>query len=181
VLRPAIEAARDRAHAAVSQTVRSARFRELLIAVTAWADTGAWAQGEVARGPAHDFACRELDKRRHKLLSDGRGLPKATDQQRHRVRIAAKKLRYAAEGFESVFGRKSARRFIDRLRELQDELGALNDIVTAETLLTRLDLPAEAAFAAGELVGLRAADKDRHVTQACESLKRLRRIKPFWN
>jgi inorganic triphosphatase YgiF len=179
-LRRAVETARDRAHREVCQTVSSARFRDLLIRVTGWVDTGAWSAGEAAAAPARPFAAAMLDKRRRRLLKDGRRLESASDAQRHEVRIDAKKLRYAAEGFRGLFGDKASRRFVGALKALQDELGALNDLATAEVLMTGLALPADAAFAAGELVGLKAAAKPATLDRACRALKRLAKARPFW-
>jgi inorganic triphosphatase YgiF len=179
-LRSAVEAAGAEARASVAKAVASARFRDLLIAVTGWVDTGDWTLSERAAEPARGFAQRMLGKRLRTLLKDGRRLAEATDEQRHMARIDAKKLRYAAEGFESVFGGKSARRFIGRLKGLQDELGALNDLATAETLIAHLRLPPEAAFAAGELVGLEAAGKARRIERAAQAMKRLAQAEPFW-
>jgi len=179
-LRPALEAARDKAHADVARTVSSARFRDLLITVTGWVDTGGWIDSEAARGPARAFARKVLDKRRRRMLRDASALETATDAERHAARIDAKKLRYAAEGFEGLFRGKAARRFIEQQKALQDELGALNDLATAEALLAQLDLPPEAAFAAGELVGLKAAAKDRHIAAAVAAIKALKKAEVFW-
>ena len=179
-LASAIDAARDQARAEVTQAMSSARFRELLISVTGWADTGAWLSGEAAAQPARPFAARALAKRRRKLIRDGRGLAHAGDEARHQVRIDAKKLRYAVEGFQGLFRRKAARRFVERLKALQDELGALNDLATAEVMFDDLALSPEAAFAAGELVGLKAAGKPRLIARADKAIKALRRTEIFW-
>ena len=58
------------------------------------------------------------------------------------------------------------RRYLRHLKELQEVLGALNDLVTAEPLIAALALPSEAAFAAGELVGLKAAARPQLVAKA---------------
>jgi CHAD domain-containing protein len=56
----------------------------------------------------------------------------------HRVRIAAKKERYAREFFEAFsHGKKEARRH-DMLAGMQDELGVLNDGVVARGLIGQL-------------------------------------------
>lgn len=175
-----IQAAREHAAADVAQVVASARFRDLLIAVTGWVDTGAWLSRPPSGEPARPFAAEALQDRRRKLLKDGRDLARLNDEERHKVRIDAKKLRYAAEGFQGLYARKAADRFIKALKGLQDELGALNDIVTAETLLGGLGLTSEAAFAAGELVGRKAADKQRHIKAAARALDRLEAAPPFW-
>ena len=175
-----VEAARERARADVVQAVGSTRFRDLLIEVTGWVDTGDWLRRPEAGAPAKPFAATVLQKRRRKVLKDGRGLAALSDEDRHQVRIDAKKLRYAAEGFEGLFERKAAKRFIDRLKALQDELGALNDLATQETMLANLSLTPEAAFAAGELVGRKTAQKGRHIAKAAKALDRLEGARTFW-
>lgn len=179
-LAAAIETARMGARADVAQTVGSTRFRDLLIEVTGWVDTGEWLQSPLASEPAKAFASKSLHKRRRKVLKDGRDLTSLSDEDRHQVRIDAKKLRYAAEGFEGLFARKPARRFIETLKGVQDELGALNDLATQEAMLANLNLEPEAAFAAGELVGRKAAKKDKHVAKAAKALGRLADAKAFW-
>jgi inorganic triphosphatase YgiF len=175
-----IEAGREAARRDVVEAVTSARFRDLLIDVTGWVDTGAWLQGAAAKQPVQPFAADRLSSRRRKLLRAGRDLETLSDHERHEARIEAKKLRYAAEGFQSLFGRKPAKRFLDRLKALQEDLGALNDIATAEAMLSEMELTPEAAFAAGELVGRKAAEKPARIRHAAEALDRLAGTEPFW-
>jgi triphosphatase len=63
-------------------------------------------------------------------------------QHRHKLRIQAKKLRYAAEFFTPAFPRKKSMRrrkdFVASLQQLQDALGELNDIAVNEKLLEQL-------------------------------------------
>jgi inorganic triphosphatase YgiF len=176
-----VASARDTAYGDVVAAVCSTRFRDLLIEVTGWVDTGEWRGRAGAHAPAKPFAARELHKRRKELLEDGRDLEALGDEDRHKVRIDAKKLRYAAEGFEGLFARKPARRLIEALKALQDELGALNDLATQEAMLAGLPLRADAAFAAGELVGRKATRKDKHVAKAAKALERLENVKTFWS
>lgn len=175
-----VQAAREHAAADVSEVVASARFRDLLIEVTGWVDTGAWTAQPAAGEPGKPFAAAALQRRRRKLLKDGRRLESLSDEERHQVRIDAKKLRYAAEGFQGLYGARATQKFIKTLKALQDELGAVNDIATAEDLLSSLGLTPEAAFAAGELVGRKATDKKRHVAKAAKALDRLEAVSPFW-
>ncbi len=96
----------------------------------------------------------------------GKHLEELDPPRRHRLRIQAKKLRYAAEFFAGAFsGKKASRRREDFVtaRQLQDALGDLNDIAVHEQLSRRLvagRLPtasgggrARKAFAAGRLSG----------------------------
>jgi CHAD domain-containing protein len=180
-LQTAIRVALKRAHAEVTEAVASARFRTLLIGVTGWVETGEWLDTEAAQGSALAFAQRALHKCHSRLLKHGRGLAELGDEARHRVRIDAKKLRYAAEGFQSLFAPMTTARFIERLKELQDELGALNDLATAEILLSGLELDAEAGFAAGELMGRKASTKRNHITSAAKAFDILTESEPFWS
>ena len=175
-----IETALERASADVAQAVGSTRFRDLLIEVTRWVDTGAWLSRPPSGKPARPFAADALRSRRRHLLKDGRDLVALDDHARHQVRIDAKKLRYAVEGFETLFARKATGRFIRSLKALQDELGALNDLATAEMLLASLGLGPEAAFAAGELVGRQVAGKESRIARAAKQLARVADLEPFW-
>ena len=100
-----------------------------------------------------------------------------TPEQRHRVRIRAKRLRYAAEFFASLFQRKAANRYRRGLAALQDALGALNDTATAKRLLEGLPgavvpMPfIRGWLAAREFDGLAAAEG---------ALTRLAKCPRFW-
>lgn len=71
--------------------------------------------------------------------STGRICPGGGDEHRHEARKDAKKLRYAAEFFRSLFSDKwdvrPYKRFIGAMEALQDELGALNDFATGPDVL----------------------------------------------
>src|SRR5436305_349687 len=82
-----------------------------------------------------EFAGRELSRRRKRVLKRGAGLAELEPPARHALRIALKKLRYAAEFFAPLYagqGRTKRRKaFGAALAELQERLGALNDIAVA--------------------------------------------------
>lgn len=180
-LEAAVAAARRRARAEAMEAAASESFRMLMIDAVAWVETGAWlTDTEAARASARVFAARALEARRGKLLKRGRDLRRASDETRHAARIEAKKLRYAAEGFSSLFREKAVRAFVRRLKDLQDALGALNDIATAGPMTAGLELDPEAAFAAGELAGRRAAQKSRLVLRAAKAFDRLAATDRFW-
>jgi CHAD domain-containing protein len=84
----------------------------------------------------------------------GRSSP---DAALHEVRKRAKRARYAAELGRDVFG-KRAMRLAERLADVQDGLGEVQDTVVAEERLRALRLSSGSAFVAGMLVcGERAA------------------------
>jgi len=179
-LHTAIEVARRRAWARAAKTAASERFRALMINVTAWVETGAWRDGAAAQAGVKGFADRAL-KRHHKRLAGRReAAAGADDTARHHLRIEAKKLRYAVEAFAGLYGRKRVKRYLREVKDLQEVLGELNDLVTAEPLMTALGLPADAAFAAGEIVGRKAAAKPALVDQAGKAANRLVDADRFW-
>jgi CHAD domain-containing protein len=75
-------------------------------------------------------------------LKAGARLAQLDPERRHKMRLQAKKLRYASEFFAGVFqGKKAARRreaFVAGLEKLQDALGDLNDIARACGLTERI-------------------------------------------
>jgi CHAD domain-containing protein len=91
-----------------------------------------------------------------KLKKRGKRLREGAPQARHRVRIAAKKVRYATEFFQSLYPAKWVRPFVEALTTLQDALGWLNDAAVAEGLLRHLarsnpDVAHSAGFVRGYL------------------------------
>lgn len=78
--------------------------------------------------PVEKFARKILTRDQRRLRTRARNLRAATPEVRHRLRIAAKKTRYAAEFFGSLFSPKTVRPYVKGLTGLQDELGSLNDV-----------------------------------------------------
>jgi CHAD domain-containing protein len=99
---------------------------------------------------------------------------KATDEELHRLRIRAKRARYAAE----AVGAKKA--FVERAKDLQDVLGEHQDAVVAEErirdLLARVRGTGRTALAAGRLIErqrLRRANARQAWPKAWKRLERV--------
>ncbi len=179
-LRKALDAGRSAAWAQACEAVASHRFRALMIDAAAWLETGTWRFAKEAADPLKPFARSALSRHLKKVRSKGRKAWDGDDAARHQLRIEVKKLRYAAEALTGVFGEKRAARYLRPLKDLQDRLGWLNDLATTEPMIKTLTLSTEAAFLAGELVGLQAAGKPKLLAQAAKALQRLEGTKPFW-
>ena len=179
-LRNALDIAREAAWRHAGEAAASERFRALMIDTCAWLETGDWQFADGAGKPVGAFAKAVLKKHWKKVSRRGRDLQGGDDTARHHLRIEAKKLRYACEAFASLHREKQVHRYLRHLKELQDVLGQLNDLVTTEPLISALGLPSDAAFAAGELVGLKAATKPQLIAQAAKALDRLEAADPFW-
>ena len=96
------------------------------------------------------------------------------------------RLRYAADVFAGLFERpKRSRAFIAALKEVQDALGDLNDIVVgAELAHEAAALPGraetDAAFVAGRITGAQKARTLPLTDRAEAALEAFAQAKPFW-
>jgi CHAD domain-containing protein len=131
-------------HHQAGTTVGSARFKQLIAGLESWIEQRGWRAGLSGKARMRlkmhvtEFAGALLDKESQRLLKRGNKLKGASVRDRHRVRIAAKRTRYATEFFASLYPRKRVRPYVQALSTLQDYLGWLNDAAVAERLLGEL-------------------------------------------
>jgi triphosphatase len=89
--------------------------------------------------PLRDHAATLLAKR-HRRLCKGLKRADLTDQAAfHKLRIRVKKLRYPAELLKSLFDKKLASGYLERLVAVQDLLGGMNDALIARSLIAELN------------------------------------------
>jgi inorganic triphosphatase YgiF len=126
----------ERHRARVRGAVGSPRYTGLLLGLGAWI---AGPHPEDALGQkVNKAAPRLVQHAAARVRKRARGYDLRRPECMHRVRIAAKKERYAREFFESLsHGKKEVRRH-DLLSDMQDELGLLNDAVVARELVAQL-------------------------------------------
>jgi CHAD domain-containing protein len=188
---------RAAALARAQDAVRSARFRILTLEIAAWLEAGQWTspQDDLIRDlgdiPIEVCAAEQLTRRFRTIRKKGKKLTKLDARARHRLRIQAKKVRYASEFFASLFPGKTASKrqsdFLSVLELTQDCLGDLNDIVVHEDRIRaiandrrRRRASRKRAFAAGVLTGREDARLDAVLERATEAHAALAKIKPFW-
>ena len=175
---------RRKSYARVAAAIGSMRLRRLMLHLGEWLLLGNWivapidpALRDQSIGP---FAADRLAHLSKGLRRRGANLVRLDDRERHKARIAAKNLRYAGEFFTSLYeGKRATRRrktFLDALETLQDDLGDLNDRVTAPSVFKRLGLDkldvANAATDFGQVKKL--------LGQAEEDYNILSKAKRFW-
>ncbi|WP_298878395.1 CYTH and CHAD domain-containing protein [uncultured Bradyrhizobium sp.] len=122
------------------------RCQSFVIGLGAWIEARGWRSDVTPEGlaqlaePAINFARNILSTQHAKVLKRGRKFKSLPTEERHRVRLAAKKLRYVADFLLPLCGHaKSAKRFSRRLTDLQQELGVYNDMATTTSLLADVD------------------------------------------
>ncbi|HWF78339.1 MAG TPA: CHAD domain-containing protein [Caulobacteraceae bacterium] len=185
-----LRGARRLAYARAAAAVESERFRRLLIDLLIWIETGPWTAAEAVaqeRERSIDrFAARELSKRQGKIARRGKALRELDPPARHKLRIEAKKLRYAADVFGALFGHaRRAQAFVQALKDVQDTLGELNDIVVGERLAHEAAASpgraeTDSAFVAGRITGAQQARVGPLTDRAEAALKAFRDAKVFW-
>ncbi len=151
---------RDQARAQLLEALHSPRYVALLEALV-----------EAARQPP----CRKAAKARaadvvpglvarpvEKLRKAVKTLPDdPAPEQLHRIRILAKRARYAAEAAEPVTGKKASA-LAEALAGVQEVLGGYQDAVVAEAWLRSAadDTDPAGSLAVGELIALQVAEAD---------------------
>ncbi len=133
----AMKAERERARRAMLRVLDTQRYASFVERLQRFLEAGppARSAAPVANNPAVVEAAGVIRHNLARVLKKGRSLgPGAADRDLHKLRIRCKRLRYACEFFEDVFGRE-AHDFAKRVVELQDVLGAHQDSVVAREML----------------------------------------------
>lgn len=179
--------------------VRSDRYRKLVLEVALWLLGGNWTRASSERLPRlrqrrlKSLARRALAKRTAKVGKKLDALEQLDDHRRHKLRIAVKKLHYAAEFFATLFprGARRRKRYVELLKELQDSLGRLNDIHVHAALARELVQPGaetaaptpgrEEAFGMGLLMGTEQAEARALLKASARTGRQLTHLPAFWH
>jgi inorganic triphosphatase YgiF len=180
------ERARKSAYAELRVVLDSPRYTEALLRMGAW--TSALHAPDTAYPPLAQFAGAILDKRFRRLRKFAKLHGWQAKSDLHALRLQAKKLRYSAAFFASLYPRKRTRAFLARIAALQDVLGLAHDGEVARGILVVLGtrpatdaLPSAAWRRADSLIegwhAGRGIEVAKHVEAAWTELKD---AKPFW-
>lgn len=131
---------RARALARAVDAVSSRRYARLVLQAAGFAmSPTASGANDAAEVPAAAL----LDEAAGRLFKGMRGFSKLSSHERHRVRIHAKRLRYALDLFLVRLPERGGSDYVAALASLQDSLGALNDASVAVERLRELARTAE--------------------------------------
>jgi triphosphatase len=183
-------ASRRAAHEAAREAIRSPRYTHFVLRLGAWVEDRGWRHQQLSErnaalfGPVGELASQLLEKRHRQAQKRGRDFAELDADRRHELRIAVKKLRYAADFFRSLYGAKDTRKYLKRLTDLQGALGRINDFVTARRLLAIFSAGAAdtmlAAEAAGRVVGWHARGVSEAEAGLREDWQKFSKTTPFW-
>ncbi|MET3969115.1 CYTH and CHAD domain-containing protein [Bradyrhizobium sp. S3.9.1] len=186
ILEHDLERTRNAGFATARAAAESERFRSLLLDCALWLLDGDWRNDTDAltqalrKRLARAFALDELARRIRKVSKRGRKLDRLDWRKRHKLRIAVKKVRYGREFFATLCcdGRKAGRKLDRALKELQSELGILNDMrvhLERAREFASAGKAAKMAFAIGCLTGREETSASDALTKALAAGKRLQK------
>lgn len=183
---------RAAAFAKAKAVLDSPRYNFLLLDTLQWLEIGDWAKRSRRYGnrPIERFAADILARRTKRVTKKAKRLRELDPRRRHKLRIAVKKLRYASDFFGHIFTGQKAKKHLSgfeaRLADLQDRLGALNDIKVHQKLARKLvagkptaKLRAR-AFAAGIASDREQSEIEPLLKAASKDAQKFADIRPFW-
>lgn len=130
-------AARQRAKGArqaITRILDVSEYPRLLIEFTA----AIYALGDTLPLQLTEFAKNRIASRAKSARKLALRHAELSPEERHRMRICFKKLRYTLEFFEPLIASKRLKPYLAALSQLQDELGLINDHITAEALVNEV-------------------------------------------
>lgn len=131
--------ARRRAHQALDNPRYAVMLLQIyrLLLADDWRGRSAVAQFGLDR-PVREFADEWLGKAHKRLVRLGGEHAELSEVELHRLRLLAKKMRYGAQAFASLYRAKRTDKYLLHLGAIQDHLGSLNDAVVGRHLLVEL-------------------------------------------
>lgn len=166
------------------QTIASPDFAEFTLELMAAGHLEAWRckARKCLAEPARAFAAAALDERLAEAEEAALTIDSPDPAACHPLRIALKKLRYTAQTFSTAFPRRARKPYMAALSRLQDDLGAVNDAVTAQRLANdaALGQGRNAARASGFIAGFHAAAGRARAEAVGEDWRAFAATAPFW-
>ena len=176
----ALEASHAQARMNMRKALDDARPGAWLLAMQRWL-LGQGERPDVPQQPVRlvPWAREALERGHQRLARDARAFATLDAAARHRLRIAVKRQRYAAEFFADLLDGRRALRYVASLRALQDALGRARDLGVARTLLA--DAPPDARPMRDFALGWLAATEDcAGDDEAVRCLEDVRAAKTYW-
>jgi CHAD domain-containing protein len=176
--------ARDMAWQTAIAQIASAEFHQFGDDIAAAAGSALWPEAATAGTIAPVLLAAALKRAKKR----GRHFRTLAAPDRHRLRIALKKLRYSAEFFAALYPKAAVKEWLEPLKDLQDMLGHLNDVAQVRGAVGRLMLEeaqsasvqADLSHAAGLLQGFHHARCERFLGKTHKRWKLFRGADPFW-
>ena len=184
---------REAAWRRASDLVAGPRIDRLLLGLARISELREWnakdAKAPKKRESARACAKKALARRWRRCADYGEKMSALSIEDRHRMRIQLKKLRYGGAFFGSLFPAAETKAYQKALSTLQDEFGLMNDLAVCERLTTTLAAAAakneagsreDLARATGMILGWSAQRAEGYWNRACENWALLASLPRYW-
>jgi CHAD domain-containing protein len=182
---------RRNAYDEIQEAIQSPRYTTSVIRLLGWFES-AGRRRDSASDEADPVACPIgrvapglLERRRRKTRRRSKGFGRLTPPERHKLRIAVKKLRYTIELSGSLFDNDDLEKYVGSLKRLQSDLGYANDIRVAHEFLIELFAQTDPRSPAGRawVALLEAHDQvlAGEERKLRKHLRQLNKAAPFWH
>jgi inorganic triphosphatase YgiF len=182
---------RDIAAESAKAAIATARYRLLIFNILEWIEDGKWLKRPQGKRKIRPFAADLFERRTGKARRKAKKAGEVDAHARHKLRIAIKKLRYALYFFETLYSHDGSAKALSRykkyLKDLQDNLGALNDIAVHQKLAIKLAAgsggpkPELVSYAAGMIAGCERSEIQPILADVTKTARKLRRARSFWS
>ena len=190
-LAEATEQRRRMAHERAGAAVGSSRYTATMLSLARWIEARGWrdqpasAQAALLFATIGDVAPGLIERCWRRTRKRSRQFGELSLEQRHKLRISLKKLRYTIEFLKDLFDNGEVRALERRLKPLQEDLGRLNDVRTAHALVDEVSRHvneggSEIGCAGGIVLGWHVRGLSDQEPKLRKDVRRLRQAKRFW-
>jgi len=179
----ASEQQRDACYCALRNDAQAREFQRLLLRFAIWMHGPYWQQHELIGLHTRDFAVAYLTGLNRQFEQAGEHLESFDATKLHAMRLEAKKLRYCAEFFASLYGKHKSEQYLAALSAVQEVLGQINDDAVANRLLGELSaIPTLSGYqdTIALAKGWLAHDLSHQLAMLQEAVNSFYRQKEFW-
>jgi len=182
---------RRAAYDLAKEAIESRRYTVSMLKLARWFESRGWREQRASEysaplfAPIVEVAPPLIERRWRQARSRSTRFAKLSQDERHRARIAVKKLRYMTEFLGGLFEADEVDALMERLKRLQEELGYLNDVRTAQRLIKQIARPvddhsSEVGQSAGMVIGWHIRGLTYSEADLRRNVRRFRKAKPFW-
>lgn len=186
-----LDSFRREAYSQVRDAIFAQRYAAAMLRLSRWFEASGWRwnqtaeQAALGKSPIGEIAPHVLDRRQRRVRQRSKRFADRTPPERHKLRIAVKKLRYTTELFGSLFDKNELQQnFLSKLKRLQNDLGYSNDVRVAHEFLVDLFAQTEPRSPAAHawVAALEWHDYAlrRDEGKLCKHVLRLTDAEPFW-
>ena len=187
----AAETRRQAAYRAAKDAIETQRYAESILKLARWFESRGWRDQRTSEHSAPlfasiaDLAPSLIERHWRKARKRSRHFGKLSQEERHHVRISLKKLRYTVEFLGGLFDADAVSGLLKPVKKLQEDLGRLNDIRTAQNLIKEITFSGtedtgEISQYAGMILGWHIRGLWDAESTLDKDIRRFRKVKPFW-